>query len=860
MGFFFSNQKKAKAKNIQRSAKATQQNAEILNGLGCKVCPLNEAKVCTPKMQPSLVKETLIYFLRATPSLDEDEEGKQTPSDILSSTIPKGMKKYCSYDSIVRDYCEKPEWKEIECCRGLITKSIEQAKPVLIVGLGEQVLRWAVHEHDLDGLRGRIFAVKIGNHSCWFLPTYDDKFLVEHSFKKDKPLNSKFGHAFRMDVKKAFAFAQEAEPPVIWSEQFLKADIQCFNGSEGAEPVLVLLKQARNAPVVATDVETTGLRPYAVNSKILTVACSFGDIHFAFALDHPKAKWTKQQRDEILSSYLELLKAPNIKVAHNAPMEIEWAISVSDPTIVKHKVWECTQMQAHFINERRGEKRGEGDNSRVAYQSLDFLIKMHFGIAYKKFFKLNKKDMINADLDETLLYNGADSKVTLALWLKQTAILKKEGLWNAYRIALPRQPTVALMQHFGIDVDQSVIAEAQTKLGVEIKQLEDKIYGLRVVQDFIKDNGEFNWASDKDAVSIFKDYLKRDEIFITDKSGKKRISTDKNVLDRIDHPLADLIIQARNRSKLKSTYVDVFEQGKGAFIWPDGKIHTNFNTTFTETARLSSDYPNLQNFPKRSDSWIRQSIIPPKNHLIVAFDYGQLEACAAAMCSKDKVLVKALWEDYDIHMEWSERLAKEYPLILGNNSLDDKKFAKSFRSRIKNKLVFPAIFGAQDRSIAGYLGIPEEPINALMREFWRIFCGLREWQDGLIKEYYETGYVSSLIERRRHCPLTRNEAINAPIQSTACEIVVDSMNTLSIESMTTGEYHLHPILNLHDDLSFCIPNEDEILEDNIRRIYTTMLTPAFDFINVPLSVECSVGDNWYKLQEIGKFWSHKDIP
>lgn len=415
------------------------------------------------------------------------------------------------------------------------------------------------------------------------------------------------------------------------------------------------------------------------------------------------------------------------------------------------------------------------------------------------------------------------------------------------------------MQHFGIDVDQKVISEAQIKLGGEIKQLEDEIYGLRVVQDFIKDKGEFNWASDKDAVAIFKDYLKRDEIYVTDKSGKQRVSTDKNVLDRIDHPLADLIIQARNRSKLKSTYVDVFELGKGAFIWPDGKIHTNFNTTFTETGRTSSDEPNCQNFPKRSDAWIRKSVIPEKNHLIVAFDYGQLEACTSAMCSKDKVLIKALWEDYDIHMEWSERLAKEYPDILGSDSLSDKKFAKRFRSRIKNKLVFPAIFGAQDRSIAGYLSMPEEPINRLMKEFWRIFFGLKNWQDDLMKSYYNTGYVESPTGRRHTCPLTRNEVINFPIQSVACDIVCDAMNTLSVEALTTGEYHLHPRLNIHDDLTCVIPNEDEILEDCIRRIYTTMLTPAFDFINVPMSVECSVGPNWFELEEVGKFWSHKDL-
>jgi DNA polymerase I len=193
--------------------------------------------------------------------------------------------------------------------------------------------------------------------------------------------------------------------------------------------------------------------------------------------------------------------------------------------------------------------------------------------------------------------------------------------------------------------------------------------------------------------------------------------------------------------------------------------------------------------------------VAPKGYVLAAFDYGQLEGCTAAMCSRDKVLVKALWEDYDIHMEWAVKTAKLYPDIPHDNM-------KVFRSIIKNKLIFPAIFGAQNESIAGYLNMPDHVIEKLMDEFWTTFHRLKQWQDRLMKTYYEVGYVESPAGRRHHYLLTRNQAINHPVQSFACDIVCDAVVRLSMEARATGNWHLHPVLNIHDDLTFVLGPAD----------------------------------------------------
>jgi uracil-DNA glycosylase family 4 len=867
-----------------------RRNPAVWARLGCAGCPLNKASgIVTPLMEPTLSKGGQIYFLAEAPGRDEDENTGRPltgPSgSLLRECIPEDWQDECSFDNIIN--CRPPgnrtpQWQEIECCRPRRTKYIEQAKPKLIVGLGAVPLQAILGSSDLQGMRGRLFAVKFGEHHCWFLPTYHPSFILRIAKNKRKPLNSMMGHCFRMDIRKAFELVADLELPHIDTEAEIRSGIQCFDGSKQShhQAIIDLLYEARKAPLKAVDIETKGLRPYKTDAAIMTCALSFEDTNFAFALDHPHSKWPAHIKEKIRILLESILKDDTVKIAHNVPFELEWFIWYFGKHIINHHAWHCTQMQAHFLDERRGKSRSSDENDRrAAYQALDFLCKQHFGFTYKSLFKLNKKDMSKSDLGETLLYNGVDTKITLRLHHWQIRLLKKFGLYKAYLEARPRQTSVAMMQYLGVNVDQAEVKKAQKKLGPQIKVLEANIAELKVVKAFVQDHKEFNPLSNDHAITIFKDYLKRPEVQIKqerheahnfnkssdskkrfDKGPEIRYSVDKGVLAQIDHPLAGKIIDLRNRTKLKSTYVDCLELGKGEMIYPDGAIHCNFNTTFAETGRTSSDDPNMQNYPQRTDAWVRNQIAAKDGHLLLAFDYGQLEACTAAMCSQDKVLVKALWEDYDIHMEWAIKTAHQYPAIIGGKKcIQDKDVMKKFRSKIKNKLVFPAIFGAQNSSIAGYLDMPVEEIDVLMREFWKTFYGLAEWQDKLMKKYYEDGYAESPTGRRRHYPMTRNQAINDPIQSVACDIVCRSMNDLSELATVEKKWYLHPILNIHDDLSFQVQNNDRIIEKAIKDIYRIMLTPNYDFINVPLSVTCSIGKHWFGMEEIGKFWSHKDI-
>ena len=204
---------------------------------------------------------------------------------------------------------------------------------------------------------------------------------------------------------------------------------------------------------------------------------------------------------------------------------------------------------------------------------------------------------------------------------------------------------------------------------------------------------------------------------------------------------------------------------------------------------------------------------------------------------------------------------------------DKEKPMKAFRGDVKNQWTFPLFFGAQIKSVAEYLHIPEHVAKILVEEFWDMFHGVRDWQEELRKFYHKFGYVKLLTGARVRAPLSFNEMINYPIQGTEAEIVLDCHNRISeMESnlwdrsldvvdiskrfrrLATQAYMpFQPSMMIHDDLTFRLPvkNVDQYAEI----IVPEMLKKTFPFINVPLTVEMSVGRSWYDLEEVENFSS-----
>jgi DNA polymerase I-like protein with 3'-5' exonuclease and polymerase domains len=239
--------------------------------------------------------------------------------------------------------------------------------------------------------------------------------------------------------------------------------------------------------------------------------------------------------------------------------------------------------------------------------------------------------------------------------------------------------------------------------------------------------------------------------------------------------------------------------------------------------------------------------------LVVAFDYGQFQARIIEMDAKDKVYGKMLWEDYDVHAEWTEKIANQYPQwVPGKLSLfkSDKVLFKKYRDLTKNQWTFPLFFGAQLPKVSSELGIPDFNLKPLLKEWWTIFSGIHSYHQRLYTFYDEYGYVEYLTGRRAHAPLSRNQQLNYPIQGVEPDLIFDAMNRLSEKEQL--EYQAN--VPIHDDLTFILDDKD--LDKHCEVILNEMLLPTFEFINVPLIVEMSIGENWCDMEGVGLYSSY----
>lgn len=261
----------------------------------------------------------------------------------------------------------------------------------------------------------------------------------------------------------------------------------------------------------------------------------------------------------------------------------------------------------------------------------------------------------------------------------------------------------------------------------------------------------------------------------------------------------------------------------------------------------SSDTPNMQNFPSKTGKEPRAMIAAPPGHVFVCCDYGQIEARLIGVASQDQNFCKAIWEDYDVHMEWAKIIANEYPKVVGGEkNLDDPKAMKKFRSAVKNLWVFPAFYGAAPKSISAGIGLPQDLTEDIFQDFWKTFAGVKKWQKWLLQRYNKLGYVESFFGRRRHAPLTSNAVINSAIQSSASDICVSAMVELD-------QMDLQVVLNVHDEIGVYVPEND--LDETILTMVKVMTKPRLPWLNIPIAVEVKIGFDWFNMEEIGTYKS-----
>jgi DNA polymerase I-like protein with 3'-5' exonuclease and polymerase domains len=604
-------------------------------------------------------------------------------------------------------------------------------------------------------------------------------------------------------------------------------------------------------PNCAIDIESNALRPWNIpDPKIWLCAIGTYERTIAFGLDHPECWGTDARRKKAWALLGEFLLKSGRKKAHNLGMEQEWFGYFFGDRVLRLTEWDDTMAMAFVLDEREGTK------------SLGVQTRMEFGFNLKDQSRVDPKRLLEYPLQDAMRYNGMDTKWTDLLGRRLLPrIQADEKFLRVYEQKVRTSPTLVIMEAKGLPVDFTY-AEGQAKqLLAEMTSIEAKIRRCPEVQKYKERFGTFSVTNADHALTLMRDICKRDEVQQENRDGSVRWTSDEEALSAIpanEVPSARFILEHRAAAKLYSTYIEPLIGGK--IVSRDGLIHAKYSSMRTVTGRLAAEDPNMQNWPKRKRKEVRGVICAPDGTWIIACDYGQIEFRVVGMASEDEVILKACWTGYDVHMDWAERLVKRFgrikDLLVDEFEIDwDEKGMKTLRQEMKNKWVFPQLFGSSTRSCAAQLHLPEDVADDLGADFWDVFRGTKKWQEKLLKSYEKNLYVETLCGQRRRGPMTKNEIINMPIQGTAAEIVIEGMNALSEHAFVIGDPTIAPSLNVHDDLSTI--SADKGMEQRIEVIAHEMCKPRFEFINVPLIVEVSIGKRWHELEEIGKYSSAK---
>ena len=428
-------------------------------------------------------------------------------------------------------------------------------------------------------------------------------------------------------------------------------------------------------------------------------------------------------------------------------------------------------------------------------------------------------------------YAAEDADVTLRLHRALEPIVRERGAWRAYDEAEnPLVPVLADMEDAGIRIDVDALARYSGVLAQELAGLVARIHELA--------GGPFNIDSPQQLGRVLFEGLR---LPAAAKTSTGHWSTAEDVLQGLagEHEIVPAILDYRAVSKLKSTYVDKLPQ----CIDPrDGRVHTTFQQALTETGRLSSDNPNLQNIPVRTDRGkpIRAAFVAADaDHLLVSADYSQIELRMMAALSGDETMIDAFRHDADIHAATAARVY----------GIDEKDVTREQRSHCK-QVSFGIIYGISAFGLAQRLGIARHQADGLIKAYFEMFPGVRRFMDETIGRARRDGYVSTLLGRRR--PLrdiaSRNatiraaaerNAVNTPVQESAADLVKLAMVRVHA-ALRERSLRSRLVLQIHDELLLDCP-KGEVAE--VSALVKDAMENAIP-LAVPLKVDVGSGANW----------------
>jgi DNA polymerase I len=587
-----------------------------------------------------------------------------------------------------------------------------------------------------------------------------------------------------------------------------------------------LVNNITSAGLFAFDTETTGLNAMTAQLVGISLAAESGKAYYIPVGHQPTLGGiTQLPIRQVIDKLKPVFENEKIgKLGHNAKFDM---MVLAEQGITVNGLVSDTMIVAHLL--------GEGS---VGLKNLAFI---KLGVEMTNIEALIGKGakqitMDRVDISLATAYAAADADMTFRLEQVLKPELVKQGpvmLKLFSEVEMPLVPVLLMMERNGMMLDKAILNDLSIALGEQIGVLEKQIY--------MEADHEFNINSPAQLGEVLANKFQIAAV----RRGKDKYSTEASILETLvpQYPIAKLVLEYRQLTKIKGTYIDALPQ----LVNPkDGRIHTSFNQTRTSTGRLSSTDPNMQNIPVRGElgGQVRQAFVAAPGFSLFAADYSQIDLRALAHLSGDTALVTAFCNDEDIHSATAQLL---FGVEKNEVSKDMRRFAKTIN--------FGVIYGMSEYGLVQATELSREDASRFIKSYFEKYPGVTRYLDSLKEKARKDGYVETLLGRRRYMGPDINSAnrqvreaaermaINMPVQGTSADIIKVAMINL-VREMEKQRLKSRMLLQVHDELVFEVPEGEE---GTMQKLVKEVMESAVK-LTVPVKVDTKSGKNWGEMK------------
>ena len=601
-----------------------------------------------------------------------------------------------------------------------------------------------------------------------------------------------------------------------------KIDLKKYKSITKENELNKLILELNKKSIISVDTETSSLNPQQAELIGISISHSSNN-SFYIPLGHKKK--TALQKDIVIKKLKTIFEDPSIK---KVGQNIKYDYIILKRQGIDLKPIEDTMLISYTL---------DAGNNR---HNLDTLSELHLGhktISYKDIVGSGKKQLNFSEVDiaKATEYAAEDADVTLRLYEILLERLESEKLSKIYEVfEKPMIKILSKMETHGIKVDDNYLKTLSKKFKSRLEKIEKEIYKIS--------GKEFNIGSPKQLGEIIYNDLK---IAKLKKTKKGSLATNAKILEDLaltGHKFPNLILEWRQVSKLKSTYTDALQDHISS---QTKRVHTSFLLAATNTGRLASSDPNLQNIPIKSldGKEIRRSFVAEKNNVLISADYNQIEMRILADMADVKELKKAFKNNQDIHNLTASQV---FDLPINKVSESQRRKAKAIN--------FGIIYGITQYGLAKQISVSKNDAQEFINSYFKKFPEIKDYMNTTVKSCRKQGYVTNIFGRRIYLrgindknfsvrSFQERAAINAPIQGSAADIIRLAM--INIDNILEKKIKAKMLLQIHDELIFeCLKKDENNVKKMIKDTMSSVSTSENHMFYIPLEVSINSGNNW----------------